>query len=356
MMITSRLGKSDLEVSKICLGTMVFGEQVDYKSSTQIMDYSVGNGVNFFDVAEIYPVPPRRETYGRSEEFVGKYMSERGCRNKLIIATKVTGRSSGGPGVGFDWIRQDPRLSREHIISAAEASLRRLKTDYIDLYQLHWPERQVNIFGRHDYVHDTDDGYPLAESLAALEELVSQGKVRYYGISNETPWGMMKCVSISEKEGYKGIQSIQNPYSLLSRLHEVAGSEVSIREQIPLLAYSPLCFGVLTGKYMSGEENKSWRLHHPAFNVRPGSYARYNNPMINKILTEYKQIAERASVSLTTLALAFVNQRDFIGANIIGATTLEQIQENVDSINCKLSSETIDEINKIHAKYRNPCP
>ena len=352
----NKLGNSELYVSKICLGTMVFGEQVDYQESEKIMDYALNNGINFFDVAEIYPVPPSATTYGRSEEFVGRFMQKHKCRDKIVIATKVTGPSTIGPGATLEWIRGGPRLSRSQIIRAVDASLKRLKTDYIDLYQLHWPERKVNIFGALNYVHGDDDGHPISESLAVLEELVAMGKIRYYGVSNETAWGMLECLRVAAKEGYKGIQTIQNQYNLLSRIYEINCSEIGLRENISLLAYSPLCFGVLSGKYLSGEINKKWRMYHPSFATKPKSYSRYKNPQVNQIVQEYLTVANEAGITLAQMSLAFVNSRNFLGSNIIGATTLEQVKENISSLDCKLDEHTIESIDAIHLKYRNPCP
>ncbi|MDI9347463.1 MAG: aldo/keto reductase [Methylacidiphilales bacterium] len=352
----SFLGKSDIKVSKICLGTMVFGEQVDYQESEKIMDYAITHEVNFFDVAEVYPVPPKAETYGRSEEFVGKFLQEHGNRHSVVVATKVAGPSLSGPGRGFNWIRGGARLSADHIQRAIDSSLKRLRTDYIDLYQLHWPERKVNIFGAMDYTHVEELGIPLEESLDALERAKQAGKIRLYGVSNETSWGVMQSARISALHGWQGISTIQNPYNLLNRVFDIQLAEVCLREKISLLAYSPLAFGVLSGKYLSGEKNTAWRLFHPSFTAFGNAYTRYSQPHVLEAIREYKKLANENNMSLTTLALAFINERPYLGGTIIGATTLEQVMENISSIDIALTSEIRTALQILHEKYRNPCP
>lgn len=342
-----KLGNSDIEVSLICLGTMTWGEQNTLDEALAQMDYALSEGVNFFDTAEMYPVPPKAETQGRTEEYVGEWFARRGQREKVILATKVSGRSSA------DWkhLRGGPRLSREHIHLAVRESLKRLQTDYIDLYQVHWPERVTNYFGQLGYQHsDETDLVPIAETLYALDELVKEGLVRHIGISNETPWGMMEYLRIAKEDNKARLVSIQNPYNLLNRSFEVGLAEMAIRENVGLLAYSPLAMAMLTGKYMGGARPPGARL--TIFE----RFQRYTGPLAVAASEEYVNLARQHGVDPGTLALAYVNSRDFVTSNIIGATSLEQLKINIDSVGERLSEEVVESIEAIHKQYSNPAP
>lgn len=343
-----QLGTSSLKVSQICLGTMTFGEQNTVSDAAEQLDYALDQGVNFVDCAEMYPVPPRPETQGRTEEYIGKWLSTRGGRDKVIIASKVAGRGEANPGVRH--LRSGPRLSRDHVLKACDDSLKRLGTDYIDLYQIHWPERQTNFFGRLGYQHQGDDGIRIAETLNALEELVEAGKVRYIGISNETPWGMHEYLRESVVYGKPRIVSIQNPYNLLNRTFEVGCAEVSIREQCGLLAYSPLAFGVLSGKYLEGAKPEGARL------TLYERFQRYTSERSNVATEAYVKLARQFGLDPAQMALAFVNQQPFVTANIIGATTMEQLRTNIASVELWLDKEQLAAIEIIHQHNPNPAP
>jgi len=339
------LGETDLQVSLICLGTMTWGEQNTQAQAHEQMDYALERGINFFDVAEMYPVPPRPETQGRTEQYIGEWFAKTGKRQDIILATKVA-----GPGDWLKYIRNGPRLSREHIMQAVEASLSRLQTDYIDLYQLHWPDRNTNYFGRLGYeIDEHESSTPLEETLAALNELIQQGKIRHWGLSNETPWGVMKALHICEKHGYPKPVSIQNPYNLLNRSFEVGLAEVAHREKVGLLAYSPMAFGALSGKYLNGQKPKGRLTLFDRF-------TRYTNPQAIAATEAYVAIAQRHGLSPAQMALAFVNQQGFVTANIIGATTLGQLKENIDSLDVKLSDEVLAELNQVQVAFPNPSP
>ncbi len=340
------LGNTDVKVSVICLGTMTWGEQNTEAEGHRQLDYAIAQGINFIDVAEMYPVPPRANTQGDTERILGSWLAKRSDRDALIVATKVTGKDEG-----FTYLRGGPRLSRAHILQAADDSLKRLQTEHIDLYQLHWPERSTNYFGQLGYTHQPDETViSLQESLVALAELVKAGKVRYVGLSNETPWGVMECLRLARELGLPRIVSIQNPYSLLNRSYEVGLAEMSIREQCGLLAYSPLAFGVLTGKYEHGAKPKGARL------TLFERFQRYNTPKGREAASRYVDLARRCGLSPAQMALAFVNSRPFVTANIIGATTMEQLRENIASIEVQLSQDALSEINSIHTEICNPCP
>ncbi|MCK7596001.1 NADP(H)-dependent aldo-keto reductase [Microbulbifer sp. CAU 1566] len=343
-----QLGKTDIQVSKICLGTMTYGEQNSEAEAFEQLDYATANGVNFIDCAEMYPVPPKPETAGRTEEYIGNWMAARGNRNQLILATKVTGRSSANSGVGH--IRGGPRLSRAQIIAACDSSLARLKTDYIDLYQVHWPERQANFFGQLGYVHGDDDGIDISETLGALEELVAQGKVRHIGLSNETPWGMHRYLRLAAHGNKPRIASIQNPYSLLNRTFEVGCAEMAIREQCGLLAYSPLAFGTLSGKYLNGAKPAGARL------TLFERFQRYTGERAVSATEQYVDLAREWGLDPAQVALAFVTQQPFVTANIIGATTMEQLVSNIASSALVLSAEQLAAIEAIHRQNPNPAP
>ena len=340
-----KLGNTDLEVSAICLGTMTFGEQNNEKESHEQLTYAIQNGVNIIDTAEMYAIPPKKETQGLTEKYVGSWIKKYRNRDKYMVATKIS-------GPGMEYIRDGSRLSAVHVRKAIDSSLERLNTDYIDLYQVHWPERKSNYFGRLGYTQSDDIGIPIAETLEALNNAIKSGKIRNIGISNETPWGVMEYLKLSDMNQikYPRIVSIQNPYSMLNRTYEVGLAEISYREKIGLLAYSPLGFGMLTGKYQEAyPENSRLGLYGDWF-------TRYSNDKCKKAVTEYLAVAKKFNLSLTQLALAFVNTRPFVSSNIIGATTLNQLKENIDSASINLSSEIIDEINNIHEQTPNPAP
>ena len=342
-----KLGNTNIDVSVICLGTMTWGEQNNEKEAFSQMDCAVDYGVNFFDTAELYSVPPKKETWGSTEKIIGDWLQDRNCREKVILATKVTGRS------GMKWFRnKETRLNKEQINLAVEGSLKRLKTDYIDLYQLHWPDRKSNFFGKLSYQHQVEDEFiEIEEQLHVLYELVKSGKVRYIGLSNETPWGVMKFLSVAERLNFPKIVSIQNPYSLLNRSYEVGLAEISMREKCGLLAYSPLAFGMLTGKYDNGSKPDGARL-----TLFGEMFTRYTKPKGLKYSEKFNDLAKNFSLSPTQMALAFVNSRDFLTSNIIGATNLEQLKENIESYNINLSSELLDQIEKISNENPFPCP
>ncbi len=346
-MFYNTLGTTDIKVSKICLGTMTFGEQNSEAEAFQQMDMAVDLGVNFFDTAEMYSIPTRAETYGSTETIIGNWLKKTANRNKIIIATKVAGKAD-------DWlphIRDGRiRLNKQNITQAVEHSLQRLQTDYIDLYQVHWPDRNTTFFGRRGYSHQPDPtAASIEETLDALDELINSGKVRCIGISNETPWGMMQYLKLSEQKHQTRIVSIQNPYNLLNRSYETGLSEFTYQEQVGLLAYSPLGFGVLSGKYLDAEPVNARLTLFPQFK-------RYQNPNGLDATRAYADLAKKHQLSPVQLALAFVNQQEFVTANIIGATTLTQLEENIHSIDVQLSDAVLDEIESIYQQYPNPCP
>lgn len=344
-----QLGNTDIQVSLIALGTMTFGEQNTEAEAFEQMDYAFSAGVNFIDVAEMYPVPPKAETYGDSEVMVGRWLQARQCRDNIVLATKVTGNGVNNPG--FDYIRGGPRLSAEQIKQAADASLKRLQTDVIDLYQLHWPDRTTNCFGRLGYQSINDEqSYALEESLSAMADLVKAGKIRTVGLSNETPWGVMEACRVSDKLGLPRVVSIQNPYNLLNRTFEIGLAEMALREKIGLLAYSPLAFGVLSGKYLHGARPQSGRI------TLYSRFKRYTNEFAEAATEAYHQLAVNHGISLTDMALAFVNEQQFLTANIIGATNISQLKENIASVDKTLSSDLLEGIESIHKRYCNPAP
>ena len=342
-----KLGNTDLDVSLICLGTMTWGEQNTQKEGFEQMDYAIENEINFFDTAELYAIPPKEKTYGKTEEIIGKWFVERKNRTKIILASKIA-------GPGLPWIRGGgSQYSEKGIESALHDSLKRLKTDYIDLYQLHWPERNTNYFGDLDYEHKKDEkSWNSFESiLKILKKFIDQGKIRYVGLSNETPWGFSKFLDIAKENNLPKMVSVQNPYSLVNRTYEIGMSEISIREGAGLLAYSPLAVGYLTGKYRNKQVPKNSRL-----DLFYKNYPRYHNQRTYDAVDEYFKIAQKHNISLTQLSLAFVNSRDFVTSNIIGATTMKQLKENIDSINISLDENIVNEINSVHEKIPNPAP
>ncbi|EGR2796500.1 aldo/keto reductase [Vibrio navarrensis] len=341
----SKLPHSSLEISKICLGTMTFGEQNTEQDAFAQLDYAVDHGVNFIDTAEMYPVPPKAETQGLTEQFIGNWLGKSGKREKVVLATKVAGPRN------VPYIRENMSLNRRHIHTAINDSLQRLQTDYVDLYQLHWPQRQTNCFGQLNYPYpDAQEEVTLIETLEALTELVNAGKVRYIGVSNETPWGVMSLLRLAEKHDLPRIVSIQNPYNLLNRSFEVGLSEISHYEGVQLLAYSPMAFGCLSGKYLNGAKPAGARCS--LFE----RFQRYFTPQGIKATQAYVALAQEAGLDPAQMALAFVNQRPFVAANIIGATSIAQLKANIDSINLELSEEVLTKIQEIGTTYSNPCP
>lgn len=337
--------KTDIKVSKICLGTMTFGNQNSELEAHEQMDFALSKGVNFFDTAEMYAVPPSATTQGKTEEFIGSWFAKKGNRKEVVLATKIA-----GPNRGMNWIREDLSYSKKNLTTALENSLKRLKTDYIDLYQLHWPERSVNIFGQRDYKHDATEQWKdnFAEILQVLDGFVASGKIRQVGISNETPYGTMKFLEAS-KNGLPRAKTIQNAYSLINRGYENGLAEISMREEIGLLAYSPLAFGTLSGKYIKEPKTVGRVSMFPR-------YSRYSSEQSTRAIKKYLALAEKHQMSLTHLALAFVNQQPFLTSNIIGATTMDQLKENISSIETVLSEEILNEIEAIHAVMPNPAP
>ena len=342
-----KLGSTDLKVSLICLGTMTWGEQNTQEEGFDQMDYALERGVNFFDTAELYAIPPKAKTYGKTEEIIGNWFKLRKNRKKIILASKIA-------GPGLKWIRGGgSQYSPESIEDALHNSLKRLQTDYIDLYQLHWPERNTNYFGDLDYEHNINEkSWNSFESiLKTLKKFIDQGKIKYIGLSNETPWGFSKFLEIAKEQKLPRVVSVQNPYSLINRSYEIGMSEISMREKAGLLAYSPLAVGYLTGKYRNKEIPKNSRL-----DLFYENYPRYHNERTYEAVDEYFKIAQKYKISLSQLSLAFVNSRDFVTSNIIGATTMKQLKENIDSIDISLEENIMHEINLIHEKIPNPAP
>ncbi len=343
-MQTRPLGRTGMNVSRLCLGTMTYGEQNSEAQAHEQLDRALAFGINFIDTAEMYPVPPKKETQGLTERYLGSWLKQRGARDDVIIASKVT-----GPGLAH--IRGGPRLTRDHIHLAIDDNLTRLGTDYIDLYQLHWPERKTNFFGKLGYTHqDDDDATPLEETLGALKELVDAGKIRAVGLSNDTPWGVMKCLDLAERLGVPRVASIQNPYNLLNRTFEVGLAEIAHREDVGLLAYSPLGFGVLSGKYLQGNRPPEARL------TLFDRFKRYTSPEAEAATQAYVRLAQEHGLDPAQMALAFVNTRRFLTSNIIGATTMEQLESNLASEHLSLDDDTLSAIDAIHHQMPNPCP
>ena len=341
-----KLGTTDLDVSLICLGTMTWGTQNTEKDAFEQMDYSIESGINFFDTAELYSVPPNSESYGKTETMIGNWFEKRKNREKIILATKVA-------GPGCNWIRGGGNnFDEKSIGEAINGSLKRLKTDYIDLYQLHWPERSTNFFGRRDYTLDSEEGdWNSFESvLKALEKFIKSGKIRYIGMSNETPYGLSKYIELSKNKNLPRMMSVQNPYNLVNRTYEIGMSEISIREKCGLLVYYPLATGALSGKYRNGQMPKNSR--QALFK----GWERHLNPLAMNAYEEYHKLAKEYNMTMAQLAQAFVNSRPFVTSNIIGATTMDQLKENIDSVNIELSDEIMKKINVIHNNNPNPSP
>lgn len=341
------LGNTGSEVSALCLGTMTFGEQNSEVEAHAQLDRALAAGIDFIDTAEMYPVPPRAETQGLTERYIGSWLAARGGRERILLATKVA-----GPADWLPYLRHGQnRLDRANIETALDASLRRLRTDYIDLFQLHWPDRQTNFFGQLGYQHAaSDDSVPLLETLDVLGDLVRAGKVRHIGVSNETPWGLMRYLALAERHDLPRMVSIQNPYNLLNRTFEIGLAEVALRENCGLLAYSPLAFGVLSGKYLEGARPAGARL------TLFDRFSRYSNPQAEWATAQYVALARLHGLDPAQMALAWVTSRPFVTANIIGATTLAQLDVNIASADLQLSAEVIAGIEAIHAGQPNPAP
>jgi len=342
-----KLGKTELDVSVICLGTMTFGEQNSQKDGFDQMDYAVEKGINFFDTAELYAVMPRKETYGKTEEIIGNWLKEKKNREKIILASKISGN-------GISWIREGNdklKFDKKNIDLAIESSLKRLKTDYIDLYQLHWPERKVPKFGKLDFEYDPHDNEwtQIQEVLENLDRHVKAGKIRYVGLSNETPWGVMKFLQKAKEMNLPGMMSIQNVYNLVNRVFDIANSEVAIREKCGLLAYSPLAGGRLSGKYIDNSPKNA------RYTLWPRNFDRHHTERGEIAISKYVNLSKKYNIAPSTFANAFVNDRPFVTSNIIGATTMNQLKENIDSINLTLSKEVLNEIEDIHLSDPNPC-
>lgn len=333
------------DVSKICLGTMTWGQQNTEAEAHEQISYALDRGINMLDAAEMYPVPPRAETQGRTEEYIGTWFKKTGLRDKYILATKAA-----GPNPEFHYLRGGPRFTREQLMEAVDGSLRRLQTDCIDLYQLHWPDRYTNFFGQRGYLHREQPETPIEETLRALQELVAAGKIKTIGLSNETPWGTMKFLELADREGLPRVETIQNPYGLLNRTYEIAMAEVSHREDVGLLAYSPLGMGLLTGKYRHGAKPEGSRM---AVFER---FTRYDGKETLEATEQYLQLADEHGLNPTHMALAFVNTRPFVLSNIIGATSMDQLKMNIDSLDVTLNKDVLKGIEAIQQRIPNPAP
>jgi aryl-alcohol dehydrogenase-like predicted oxidoreductase len=341
-----KLGTTDLDVSLICLGTMTWGTQNSEKDAFEQMDYSASKGINFFDTAEIYSVPPTADSYGKTEIMIGNWFEKRKNRDKIILASKIA-------GPGCDWIRGGKNsFDEKKIGEAIDGSLKRLKTDYIDLYQLHWPERSTNYFGKREYsVNDDEGDWNSFESiLQALAKFIKSGKIRHIGMSNETPFGLSKYIELSKNKNLPRMMSVQNPYNLVNRTYEIGMSEISLREKCGLLVYYPLAAGGLSGKYRNDQMPKNSRM------ALFKGWERHLNPLAMKAYDEYHKLAKDNNMTMVQLAQSFVNSRPFVTSNIIGATTMEQLKENIDSIDVELTDEIMEKINVIHNNNPNPSP
>jgi aryl-alcohol dehydrogenase-like predicted oxidoreductase len=344
-----KLGHTDLKVSTICLGTMTWGEQNNEDEAFRQMDMAYDYGVNFFDTAELYPIPPSAETQGETSRIISRWLKSKNIRDKIIVADKIVGRSN------MDWFRDNgepTRLNPKQIKFALERSLKNLNTDYIDLYQLHWPDRPLNVFSGLEYQHkETEDVISIKETLNCLNEFVKEGKIRSIGLSNETAWGVFEFIKVAEMEGLEKIVSVQNPYNLLNRSYEVGISEISIREKVGLLAYSPLASGTLSGKYLDGKLPEGTRLK--LFGER---YPRYRTPNSEPAIKEYMKIAKKFNLNVCQMAIKFCEIQPFVTSVIIGATKMDQLEINLKSHEIDLDEEVIKDINKVQEIYSNPCP
>ena len=342
----NRLGSSPLTVSELCLGSMTWGEQNTMAEAHAQLDYAFEHGINFIDTAEMYPVPTVAKTYGRTEEFIGPWLVKQ-QRDKIVLATKIA-----GPKRKLDWIRGGPSaIDAANIGEALHGSLKRLKTDYVDLYQLHWPERNVPMFGQTEFdpAQEKED-VPIRAQLEAMKRLIDAGKIRCVGLSNETPWGVMEFVRMAKEHGLPHVASIQNAYNLINRTFEMGLAEVAHRTEVPLIAYSPLAFGLLSGKYLAGPPATARLTLFPQFGQR------YGKPNVTEAVAAYAELARRKGMSQATLALAFARSRWFVRSTIIGATSMAQLQENMASAGVALDADTLTEIQRIHLRYPNPAP
>ncbi len=344
------LANTGILVPEICLGTMTFGEQNTQAEGFAQLDYALERGLNFWDTAEMYPVPPKSETQGATECIIGNWFAERGGRDNVILATKIAGPSQGGSQIR----NGQTRYTATEIASALDGNLQRLKTDYIDLYQLHWPQRPTNFFGKLGYdnaeANNDQEVTALEETLLALSDEVKKGRIRAIGLSNETPWGTLKFLHLAEKLGLEKVVSVQNPYNLLNRTYEIGMSEIAKYENVGLLAYSPLAFGYLTGKFRHGARPTNARV------TLFSRFSRYSNPQSEWATEQYAQLAEKHGLSLTQLALAFIKQQFFVTSTIIGATNLAQLKENIDAFEINLSEDILQDIEAIHRQQPNPAP
>ncbi len=342
-----KLGNTDIKVSTFCLGTMTWGEQNTQKEGLKQMDYALDQGVNFWDTAELYAVPPRAETYGHTEIIIGNWFKKTKKRDKVILGTKVAGPMRAYLRGGAN------NYGLEKMTEAINDSLKRLQTDYIDLYQLHWPERNTNTFGRLGYEHKENENWTKFEDvLGNLQRFIDSGKIREIGLSNETPWGVSKYLELSKEKKLPRMISIQNPYSLLNRTYEVGLAEISIRDEIGLLAYSPLASGYLSGKYRNETYPKGSRIE------RDWDFwkYRYNTPNLKNAVEEYYKISKKYNLNMSQMSLKFCEIQPFMTSVIIGATTMEQLKTNIESVNVNLSDDVIKEINKVQTIYPSPCP
>jgi aryl-alcohol dehydrogenase-like predicted oxidoreductase len=341
-----KLGNTDLKVSTISLGTMTWGEQNTQEEGFQQMDYALNEGINFWDTAELYAIPPKKNTYGKTEEIIGNWFNKSKKRSEVILATKVS-------GPGLNWIRNGKnQYDKKNLNDAVNQSLKRLKTDYIDLYQLHWPERKTNYFGKLGYLHKEDNEWNQFEDiLVALNEIIKDGKIRYIGISNESAWGLGKFLEIAKIKNLPRVMSVQNPYNLLNRTYEVSLAEISIREQSGLLAYSPLAFGFLTGKYRNGKLPDKSRMK-----LFGNQFPRYKTPNTSTAIEEYYKISKKHGLNFAQMSLKFCELQPFVTSVIIGATTMEQLKTDIESVNVNLNDEVIKQINEVQKIYPNPCP
>ena len=344
------LADTGILLPEICLGTMTFGEQNTQEQAFQQLDYALDHGLYFWDTAEMYPVPPKPETQGATERIIGHWIASRGGRDKLFLASKIAGPSQGGSHIRDG----QTRFGADEISAAIDQSLSRLQTDYIDLYQLHWPQRPTNFFGKLGYgnAEAAEDRAvtDLEETLTALQYEIKKGRIRYIGLSNETPWGTMKFLHLAEKLGLSKFVSVQNPYNLLNRTYEIGMSEIAKYENVGLLAYSPLAFGYLTGKFRHGARPADARV------TLYSRFSRYSNPQSEWATEQYAQLAEQHGLSLTQLALAFIKQHFCVTSTIIGATNLDQLKENIQAFEINLSKEVLNGIEEIHRQQPNPAP
>jgi aryl-alcohol dehydrogenase-like predicted oxidoreductase len=342
------LGSSDLKVSRLCLGSMNFGEQCSEADSHAQLDYAIERGINFIDTAELYPSPPKAGSFGLTERYIGNWLKARGKRDEVVLASKVTGRSK------LPWLRDwegGTRLDARNIEAAVDGSLQRLQTDYIDLYQLHWPDRRTNIFGQIGYrPSPKDEPVPLEDTLAALGRLVEKGKIRHIGVCNETPWGLMKCLELSRLQGLPRVVSIQNQYNLISRSFEMGHAEIADREQVGLMAYAPLAMGTLTGKYAGGQRPQGARL------TEFEHFERFLAPAAVEAAERYVALAREHGLDPARMALAFAAAQPFTAAVLIGASSLAQLRNNIDAVDTELDKPVLEAIEAIHQQRPSPCP